>query len=110
MNNSKLTLNSSQVSHSGEPTSEGTKADVWVRLNRLEAQLHQQQQNADRRYAKVKAQLDSLQLQLSSLAVATREAVKNTARKSPHDLWLPCSIALNIILLVAFLAALGHVR
>lgn len=110
MNNSKLTLSNSHMNHSGEPTSEGTKADVWVRLNRLEAQLHQQQQNADRRYAKVKAQLDSLQLQLSSLALATREAVKNATRKYPHDLWLVGSIAFNIILLVALLVATGKVR
>ena len=109
MNNSKLTLSNSQVSHSGEPASEGTKADVWVRINRLEAQLHQQQQNADRRYAKVKAQLDSLQLQLSSLVLATREAIKKATKKSPHDLWLSCSIALNIILLIALLVVTSKV-
>jgi hypothetical protein len=110
MNNSKLTLSNSHMNHSGEPNSEGTKADVWVRLNRLEAQQQQQQQNADRRYAKVKAQVDSMQLQLSSLALATREAVQNASRKYPQDGWLLGSITLNFILLFALFVLRSKVR
>ncbi len=110
MNNSKPTVSNSPVNHSGEANSEGTKADVWVRLNRLETQLYQQQQHADRRYAKVKRELHSLQLQLSSVALATGEAVKNATRKYPHDLWLLGSITLNIILLLTLLVLISKVR
>lgn len=101
MSEDNMTIGHSQLTKLVESAKEETEAALWVRLNKLEAQLHQQQQIADRRYSKLKSQLEGIHKQLAKASQWAKEAAVNSSRQYPPSVWLLASVALNILLMLS---------